>query len=57
VDLGTWLRGLGMQQYERAFRENAIYATVRPELTADPLAVHPPLRVLRRQGAAKHKRR
>jgi class 3 adenylate cyclase/predicted ATPase len=37
VDITTWLRGLGMQQYETAFRDNAIDAAVLPELTADDL--------------------
>src|SRR3954471_12572169 len=33
VDVGAWLRGLGLQQYERMFRENDIDADVLPELT------------------------
>ena len=37
VDIGAWLRSLGMQQYEEAFRDNAIDASVLPELTADDL--------------------
>jgi class 3 adenylate cyclase len=37
VDIATWLHGLGMQQYEQAFRDNAIDATVLPELTAEDL--------------------
>ncbi len=37
MDIGAWLHSLGMQQYEGAFRENAIDATVLPELTADDL--------------------
>jgi class 3 adenylate cyclase len=37
VDIAAWLHGLGMQQYEPAFRENAVDATVLPELTADDL--------------------
>jgi class 3 adenylate cyclase len=37
VDIAAWLHSLGMQQYEEAFRDNAIDATVLPELTADDL--------------------
>ncbi len=37
LDIATWLDGLGLQQYERAFRDNAIDATVLPELTAEDL--------------------
>jgi class 3 adenylate cyclase len=37
VDIGVWLRSLDMEQYEQAFRENAIDASVLPELTADDL--------------------
>src|SRR6516162_4177197 len=37
VDIAAWLHGLGLQQYERAFRENAIDDVVLPELTADDL--------------------
>jgi class 3 adenylate cyclase/predicted ATPase len=37
VDIAAWLHSLGMQQYEAAFRDNAIDATVLPELTADDL--------------------
>jgi hypothetical protein len=36
-DLGGWLRGLGLEQYEAAFRENEIDDTVLPNLTADDL--------------------
>jgi len=31
VDIAAWLRGLGMPQYEAAFRDNAIDAAVLPE--------------------------
>jgi len=34
VDIAAWLRSLGMQRYEEAFRDNAIDAAVLPELTA-----------------------
>jgi class 3 adenylate cyclase len=37
VDITAWLHSLGMQQYEAAFRENAIDAAILPELTADDL--------------------
>jgi class 3 adenylate cyclase/tetratricopeptide (TPR) repeat protein len=35
--LEGWLRSLGLEQYEAAFRENAIDASVLPSLTADDL--------------------
>ena len=37
MDIATWLHGLGLQQYEQAFRENAIDDAVLSELTADDL--------------------
>jgi class 3 adenylate cyclase/predicted ATPase len=37
VDIAAWLRGLGLSQYEQAFRDNAIEAAVLPELTAEDL--------------------
>ena len=37
MDIAAWLQSLGMQQYEEAFRGNAIDAAVLPELTADDL--------------------
>ena len=37
MDIGGWLRGLGLQRYEQAFRENEIDLRVLPELTADDL--------------------
>jgi class 3 adenylate cyclase len=33
MDLGEWLRGLGLGQYETTFRENGIDADVLPDLT------------------------
>jgi hypothetical protein len=33
VDIGAWLRGLGLGQYEQAFRDNAVDAEVLPELS------------------------
>ena len=37
MDIGGWLRRLGLQRYEQAFRENEIDLRVLPELTADDL--------------------
>ena len=37
MDLGAWLRNLGLEQYEAAFRENEIDDTVLPGLTAEDL--------------------
>ena len=37
MDLGDWLRSLGLEQYEAAFRENAINETLLPSLTAEDL--------------------
>ena len=37
VDISNWLLGLGLQQYEKAFRDNDIDPTVLVELTADDL--------------------
>ena len=33
MDIAAWLRRLGLEQYEQAFRDNAIDAEVLPELT------------------------
>jgi hypothetical protein len=35
MDLGGWLRSLGLEQYESAFRENAIDDSVLASLTAE----------------------
>ena len=35
MDLGGWLRSLGLKQYEATFRENAINERVLPKLTAE----------------------
>jgi hypothetical protein len=35
MDLGGWLRRLGLEQYEAAFRENEIDDRVLPSLTAE----------------------
>ena len=37
MDVGGWLRRLGLEQYEAAFRENAISEKVLPNLTAEDL--------------------
>ena len=37
MDLGGWLRSLGLEQYEAAFRQNAIDDSVLPSLTAEDL--------------------
>jgi hypothetical protein len=37
MDIGGWLRSLGLGQYETVFRENAIDASVLPDLTEDHL--------------------
>jgi class 3 adenylate cyclase/predicted ATPase len=37
VDVGAWLRGLGLGQYEPAFRDHDIDAGLLPTLTADDL--------------------
>src|SRR5262245_29199324 len=37
MDIGGWLRSLSLEEYETAFRENKVDATVLPKLTADDL--------------------
>ena len=37
VDVLAWLRELGLERYEQAFRENEIAADILPKLTADDL--------------------
>src|SRR5207253_8377813 len=37
MDVADWLRGLGLEQYEPAFRANEIDARVLPSLTAEDL--------------------
>jgi hypothetical protein len=37
MDIERWLRGLGLERYEAAFRENEIDETVLPRLTAEDL--------------------
>jgi class 3 adenylate cyclase len=38
MDIGGWLRGLGLSQYEATFRESEIDAEVLPELTESDLS-------------------
>ena len=37
MDLGGWLRSLGLERYEASFRENEIDDTVLPTLTVEDL--------------------
>jgi hypothetical protein len=37
MDIVVWLRSLGLERYEAAFRENAITEKVLPRLTAEDL--------------------
>src|ERR1700754_984838 len=37
MDIADWLRGLGLERYERAFRDNDVDAETLPSLTADDL--------------------
>src|SRR5215469_16488934 len=37
MDVGDWLRGLGLERYEAAFRENEIDERVLPSLTQEDL--------------------
>ena len=37
MDVGGWLRRLGLEEYEAAFRENNIDGTILPSLTAEDL--------------------
>jgi hypothetical protein len=37
TDVGAWLRNLGLEQYETAFRKNAIDEMLLPSLTAEDL--------------------
>jgi len=35
MDVGDWLRGLGLGQYETAFRDNEVDEKVLPKLTSE----------------------
>jgi len=37
MDVGGWLRGLGLGQYEDKFRDNKVDTDLLPRLTADDL--------------------
>src|ERR1700686_138982 len=37
MNIGVWLRNLGLERYETAFRENEVTAENLPKLTADDL--------------------
>jgi SAM (Sterile alpha motif) domain-containing protein len=37
MNIGDWLRSLGLERYEKAFRENDIDVEVLPSLTAEDL--------------------
>ena len=37
MDVAAWLRGLGLEQYEQAFHDNAVDGEVLPSLTAEDL--------------------
>ena len=37
MDIGGWLRSLGLEEYETAFRNNKINERVLPSLTAEDL--------------------
>ena len=37
MDIGGWLRSLGLERYEAVFRENEINEKVLPNLTAEDL--------------------
>jgi hypothetical protein len=38
MDIAAWLRTLGLEKYEAAFRENEINEKVLPSLTAEDLS-------------------
>ena len=37
MDVADWLRQLGLERYEAAFRENDVSAEILPDLTAEDL--------------------
>ena len=37
MDVGDWLRSLGLERYEQAFRDNEIDVDLLPNLTGDDL--------------------
>jgi hypothetical protein len=44
VDIAAWLRDLGLEQYEPAFRANEIDEGVLPNLTSEDLSPTSPIR-------------
>jgi hypothetical protein len=61
MDVGAWLRSLGLERYEAAFRENEIDETVLSSLTHETLkelgvsAVGPRLKLLDAMPCNRHK--
>ena len=37
MDIGAWLRGLGLGQYEQLFRDNDVDSDLLPQLSAEDL--------------------
>jgi hypothetical protein len=37
MDIVAWLRGLGLEEYETAFRDNRVDAAILPRLTGEDL--------------------
>ena len=37
MDIAAWLRGLGLEQYSPAFRDNDVDSEVLPQVTVDDL--------------------
>ncbi len=37
MDVGAWLRGLGLEEYTEAFAENGVDAALLPELSNEDL--------------------
>jgi hypothetical protein len=46
MDVGDWLRRLGFEQYEAAFRENNVDDTILPSLTTEDDELAPPQTLL-----------
>lgn len=42
MDIAAWLRGLGLEQYAPAFRDNAVDGEVLPELPQSASEPYPP---------------
>ena len=63
MDVGAWLRDLGLGQYEQAFRDNNIDARILPGLTANDFKEigvtsvgHRRLMLLPRRSCTRHPR-